>query len=279
MSSNDVDRCVDISKPQYELKRLYKTVLFLMVFISNHNKKHNNKTITYKNTAYKIITNNIVTSKIAHRLLNMSGMLSKFRQLFSSKNLTAGELEQAIRRRPRVSPGSRLPDYPYYEPEYPGLNEALASRPKDNGMWLCHHCGHENALVHWHGAHPFGYLHCGRCKTVFSERDESTQVLGRGIMESADDTLVPGFDESAPVPYGIVCPNCGLSHRGRLLAKRSSGSYVTVSFRGIMCHCGRLYSWTHWYRFSIGPTHDWRGDQLRATKRAVTRRLEKRATL
>ncbi|KAF2645975.1 hypothetical protein P280DRAFT_513849 [Massarina eburnea CBS 473.64] len=186
--------------------------------------------------------------------------------------MTREQLEARIRSRPHVQ--TKSPEQLTYSPEFPNLNTVMQNDV--DGAWLCYGCGHENPLVHREGEHPFGYLDCGRCGSIFSGKDEPTQVLGHHVLEGAELTPVPSFASDNPVPYGIICPRCGLSHRGQRVAGPSfDKGLIGVSFSGIRCHCGTL-SHTSWYRFSVGPSHDWRGDQIRALRRATTRRLERR---
>jgi hypothetical protein len=144
-----------------------------------------------------------------------------------------------------------------------------------DGAWWCSNCKHENTLVHRVGPHPFARLQCVKCEHIFNKDDISTQILDRLVQTGLSQVDVPAFEDHDLVPYGMICPDCGLSHRAREIKNRSLDSgFSVVSFGGVVCHCRRATS-QEWYRFSIGTNWDWMRDQARCYGRALEKRLER----
>ncbi|KAF2684901.1 hypothetical protein K458DRAFT_253432, partial [Lentithecium fluviatile CBS 122367] len=159
-----------------------------------------------------------------------------------------------------------------YEPEHPHLQTLEISTDPVDGVWWCITCSHQNPLIHRIGPHPFSRLSCGRCNHVLDEGDHSTHVLGRSVMTGPFQVAVPAFSDHSLVPYGMVCPTCGLSHRAREVRRHKLGTgFAAVDFGGVVCQCGRRGK-RDWYRFSIGPSHDWNGDHVQCYGRAVKQR-------
>lgn len=162
---------------------------------------------------------------------------------------------------------------PVYRTDYPHAHRLVRMLSPHDGAWWCHRCRQENPLVHRRGKHPFAHLTCGRCNHVFCGTCQSTQILSRNVMNGPDEVPVPAFDNRA-IPYGMVCADCGLTHRTpRVWWHRYGPGYAVVRFSGLRCACGSR-SDSRWFRFSICKPYDWHGDNAKCYGRAVRQRAE-----
>ena len=162
-------------------------------------------------------------------------------------------------------------------PPFYSLEQSSVQRLCDNnidGAWWCSICKHENTLVHRVGPHPFARLQCANCEHVFDKDDISTQVLDHLVQIGLSQVDVPAFEDHDLVPYGMICPGCGLSYRAKEIKNPPDSDFAAISFGGVVCRCGRAAS-REWYRFSIGTNWDWMRDQAQCYGRALRKRLER----
>lgn len=110
-----------------------------------------------------------------------------------------------------------------------------------DGVWICSQCSTDNALMHFKGDHPFKYLVCRACEHVYC-RSCSTSDISLGEV-LAEEKMKEGFNIGNGL-FGVVCSNCGLTHRGEMEAN---------------CPCG---DGAHdgWIRFAIGNNFEYRRD-------------------
>jgi hypothetical protein len=173
--------------------------------------------------------------------------------------------------RPRNTQGSTsLPEHQYIQNVQAGITDGSV-----DGVWWCAQCNQEKHLVHVAGPHPFGHLQCGRCWRRLNESDQTTEIIGRYVLDKGNHVPVPAFEDHANIPFGMVCAACGLTHRAKEVKKHSLGaSMAIVDFSGVKCECGYADS-ERWYRFSIGSSADWKTNQAACYDRALKRKLKK----
>jgi hypothetical protein len=146
--------------------------------------------------------------------------------------------------------------------------QALYQDGTDGAVYCCQ-CGHENRLTHWCGANPFRKMDCARCGHISCKYCQTTGIFCPLDTPQAEIVEVPcpaSNNARAGVPYGTLCPRCGLSHRaiqvpdvliskpGRSLfgfrKARSNQRKVTmqVNFKAT-CECGNASS-PSWLAFA-----------------------------
>ena len=188
---------------------------------------------------------------------------------------TTEDFDRQLKSSPRAWIRKAKSSSPLYSSEHPHLQALATSTHEVDGAWWCEICNFENHLVHRVGPHPFARLQCGRCDHIFDNEYSSTQILGRYIATGPGQVGVPAFKEHDLVPYGMICPDCGLSHRAMKPTRRRLGSRKSVvDFAGVICQCGKMGS-QQWYRFSIGDNHDWTGDHAQCYGRVLKQRLKR----
>lgn len=176
---------------------------------------------------------------------------------------------------PRASSLASNREFPEYNPPYRHIQSLETITNPVDGVWWCGVCRHQNDLVHIVGEHPFPHLRCGKCNHIFDDGDDSTQILGRYVMTGPRIVGVPAFKEHSPIPYGQICPTCGLTHRAKKVRKHKFGAgFSAVDFAAVTCRCGER-STPQWYRFSIGSSDDWNGDHLQCYRTTLKRRLNR----
>ncbi|KAK7184736.1 hypothetical protein PSPO01_09047 [Paraphaeosphaeria sporulosa] len=146
-----------------------------------------------------------------------------------------------------------------------------------HGAWWCCRCRHENEVVHRSGNRPFGRMNCGNCDRLFCGACVTTNILGQDLVDrrpyNQTAIVVPHYDDKE-VPYGVVCPKCGLSRRAEALAFAQLGvRFSAVQFDQLRCRCGNV-STSSWHRFSIGSPYDWLGDRTACYGRALMERID-----
>lgn len=213
-----------------------------------------------------------------HMILNSPIVTKLIRWTRASKGEDSAR-SAGLRRRllsaPRACSLESNRTFPIYEPPYRHLQSLETKTNPVDGVWWCVVCRHQNNLIHIVGEHPFPHLRCGRCNHIFDDGDDSTQILGRYVMTGPRIVGVPAIDKHSLVPYGQICPACGLTYRATKVRKHKFGAgFSAVNFAAITCHCGER-STPQWYRFSIGPNHDWNGDHLQCYRATLNRRLNR----
>ena len=153
---------------------------------------------------------------------------------------------------------------------------ALGDDPGD-GIYICS-CGHENKLLLYKGAHPFGNVSCARCDQVpnlFSKVSSVMILIADTVLQFATALARPNPDDNE-APYGSLCPKCGLTHRAIIL----SASHATdgtntliVDFGDSDCKCGnrRDHSWDH---FEINSPVSYHKDPISAYQGLSIRNAE-----
>lgn len=146
-----------------------------------------------------------------------------------------------------------------------------------HGAWYCCRCRHENHVTHRTGNHPFGCMNCGSCNRIFSSGCVTTDILGQDMVDHSSRCsaiIVPHYDDPE-VPYGLVCPACGLSRRAEAETNDQLGvRFSIIQFNELLCRYGNV-SDSSWYRFSIGSPYDWLGDRTACYGRALLERIRR----
>ncbi|KAF2876082.1 hypothetical protein BDV95DRAFT_614839 [Massariosphaeria phaeospora] len=129
-----------------------------------------------------------------------------------------------------------------------------------DGIWLCR-CGHENILTHWTGPHPFKFLRCGNCDRVIDAKSLASDIL-KPVKPFTRMYSIARRPIPETMAFGMACPDCGLTHRGRVQTCWSSVTrevgYV-VCLRDTVCVCGRAAD-SKWLQFRIGDAETYRMD-------------------
>ncbi|KAF2876074.1 hypothetical protein BDV95DRAFT_216416 [Massariosphaeria phaeospora] len=102
----------------------------------------------------------------------------------------------------------------------------------DPSLWTCCSCGSaDNDFIQTGGPHPVGFMNCKACShTYCTQCSASADIIT--FIEPDINTLV-GEGE---VPFGILCPSCGLSWR---LYPEANSVYATLSLCVTRkCACG-----------------------------------------
>jgi hypothetical protein len=140
----------------------------------------------------------------------------------------------------------------YSASEYPNLRTNVPEDPGDRLM-ICS-CKRETILKLWKGPHPFKTLKCAGCDQTPNQQTFTTEILkqiGYPILRVA---IVPEwrYGELIEVPYGSVCPGCGLTYRAKVLGFGIDGpGTITLDFGRFRCSCG-FHTFSSWVRFFIG---------------------------
>lgn len=117
----------------------------------------------------------------------------------------------------------------------------------------------QQELIHWKGSHPFKRLQCYLCDHILCRECCTTEVLK--VLDFDQVRPMEYHEMSGVVAYGQICPNCGLSHRARILETKIYSTPTkrqqNITFSGVLCVCGRLADNT-WLRFWIGPIYQYR---------------------
>jgi hypothetical protein len=196
--------------------------------------------------------------------------------------LTSTATKRAAENLPSRSENRVPAELPTRWEQFEGMEYAhlrYAQQDGTDGAWWCSECNHENLIVHYQGSHPSGMMNCAKCGSVVSQHCHRSDIFT--ILDWAPGyqfTVAGSF--SGEVPYGSVCPQCGLSHRALLAngseetgrqAKRlrffkrhgdkrkteaHAPAVTNISFKAI-CECGNLNNHL-WLRFHIGSNEDWR---------------------
>lgn len=204
----------------------------------------------------------------------MSSLLSRLRSTVFASNFLRSSKPRKENKATKTS-RRRQEHNSIYTSEYEHLQPVCGD--KNDGAWLCVHCGHQNLVKLQDGNHPFGNLTCARCNHIFGSKDVSTNVIGRDAMRDdfhPDHVFVPEGKTC-----GVICPGCGATHRGLQMPMQDVPSYTTFDLSAVYCHCDKRNSGEYkscWYRFSIGSCRDWHDDRIGAEGRIAEERLESR---
>jgi hypothetical protein len=147
----------------------------------------------------------------------------------------------------RINPPPRE-DIEYADPIW----HRLLPKPKGDGLWKCCN-GHEAELIHYTGRHPFKHLTCHRFKHILCGECCTTHVikpLHTNRNKATGPISTPKSTTHSLVPFGQVCPECGLSHRAQVVGD-------ALDFDSLLCACGGMYDST-WLRFHIGSIDEYR---------------------
>jgi len=143
-------------------------------------------------------------------------MIRRFRSATASSSL-----EVQLRKAKPVEAAWRASRYFEIGAENPHL--MTANNKQIDGLWVCH-CGEENHLIHYRGAHPFKQLNCTKCHHIMCNECRTSEII-TPIPNQATEVFRSRFSaEGSEMAYCSVCQNCGLSHRATL-----SGGFLDFS--------------------------------------------------
>lgn len=101
--------------------------------------------------------------------MTLRGMIRRFCSATASSSLDA-----QLRKAKPVEAAWCASQYFAIGAEYPHL--MTANNKQIDGLWICH-CGEENYLVHYKGAHPFKQLSCTKCHHSMCNECQTSDIM------------------------------------------------------------------------------------------------------